>query len=242
MRKPCTGALLLAITASLAAPSVALGRVVSGFTQTPLEPVVGQVVTFTSTSSAPGNNNRLISQDWDLDNNWVFDDASGPTASRAYPAAGAYFVRLRAVDRNFNEAVTVQTVVVHDPPPIPLLSPFPLVQVAGRFAGPGTRVRLSVRAPVGATVAVSCRGRGCARRKQTRTATTKVSGKLTVLLHFHRFERRVLRASTILKVLVTKPGTIGKYSRFVMRRRRPPKRTDRCVSFGTTLPIPCPTS
>jgi hypothetical protein len=233
------GALLLAVASSLAVPTAAHGAVASGFSQTPLAPVAGEVVTFTSTSSAPGKNNRLIAQEWDLDNDGAFDDASGPTAARAFAPAGTYVVRLRAVDRTFNEAVTAQAVIVHDPPATPLLSPFPVVQVAGRFAGKGTRVRLGVRAPVGATVTVSCRGRGCAFRKQTRTAKS-TSDEPTALLRFRRFQRHVLRAGTILKVLVTKPATIGKYARLQMRRRKPPQRTDSCVAFGTTAPIPCP--
>jgi hypothetical protein len=240
MRKPSTGALLLAVSASMAMPGPAHARVASGFSQVPLEPVVSEVVTFTSTSSAPGNNNRLIAQDWDLDNDGAFDDATGPTAARVFAPAGTYIVRLRAIDRSFNEAITAQAVIVRDPPPIPLLSPFPVVQVAGAFAGKGTRVRLSVRAPAGATVTVSCRGRGCALHKQTRTAKAPSNGQLTALLHFRRFQRHVLRARTILKVLVTKPGTVGKYARFEMRRRKPPERTDSCVAFATTAPIPCP--
>jgi hypothetical protein len=240
MRKPSLGVLLFAVTAALISPAAAHGAVASSFSQSPLEPVAGETVTFTSTASAPGKGNRLIAQQWDLDNDGAFDDASGPTAARSFVPAGTYIVRLRAVDRTLNEAVTAQAVIVHNPPATPLLSPFPVIQVAGRFVGKGTRVRLSVRAPVGSTVSVRCRGRGCALRKQTRTVKAPSAGSLTALLHFRRFQRHVLRARTILKVLITKPGTIGKYSRFEIRRRKPPERTDKCVVFGSTAPIACP--
>jgi hypothetical protein len=135
MKKPSMGALLLVVTVSLVSPMAAHGAVASGFSQTPLEPATGEVVTFTSTASAPGKGNRLIALQWDLDNDGAFDDATGQTAARAFAPAGTYVVRLRAVDRTLNEAVTAQAVIVHNPPPTPLLSPFPVVQMAGRLAG-----------------------------------------------------------------------------------------------------------
>jgi hypothetical protein len=54
-----------------------------------------------------------------------------------------------------------------------------------------------------------------------------------------RFQRR-FRAGTVLEVLVTKPGFVGKYTRFRIRKRRPPLRTDLCVQPGATTGSACP--
>ena len=245
MRKPGLGALLLvAVVASLAAPGAASARVAGGFTQAPIAPVVNEVVTFTSTSTATGNNNRLIAQQWDLDNDGAFDDASGPTAARAFAPAGAYIVRLRVVDRSLNEAIVSQLVTVSNPPVTPLLTPFPVVQMAGRVTHRGTRIRLSVVAPDGATLSIRCRGRGCPLRRQTRTAQFDQAsfGAGTRLIRLRRLSRHTLRPGAIVKIFVTKPGTIGKYARFKMRRGKPPRRTDACVVAGTVAAITCPTS
>jgi hypothetical protein len=244
MRRSCTAALLLAVVMSLASAGSAGARVTSGFTQTPISPVVNQVVTFTSTSTAPGNNNRLIAQQWDLDNDGAFDDASGATAARAFAPAGTYIVRLRAVDRSSNEAVTAQAIIVRDPPPTPLLSPFPVVQMAGRVTRRGTRIRLSVIAPDGATISIRCRGRGCPLRRQTRIARSDpvASADGTRFIRLRRLERRRLRPGAVVKIFVTKPGMIGKYARFKMRRGKPPRRSDSCVAPGATAPIACPAS
>jgi hypothetical protein len=244
MRRPFTAVLLLAVVVSLAIPGTAGARVTSGFTQTPVSPVVNEVVTFTSTSSALGNNNRLIAQQWDLDNDGAFDDASGATASRTFAPAGTYIVRLRAVDRTLNEAVTAQAVIVREPPATPLLTPFPVVQMAGRVTRQGTRIRLSVLAPDGATLNIRCRGRGCPLRRQTRTARFDQAsfGSGTRLIRLRRLSRHTLRPGTVVKIFVTKPGMIGKYARFKMRRGKPPRRTDACVVAGTVAAISCPTS
>jgi hypothetical protein len=57
-----------------------------------------------------------------------------------------------------------------------------------------------------------------------------------------RFERRRLRAGTVLEVIVTQPGTIGKHTRFRVRRGRAPVRTDRCAIFGSRRAIACPSA
>jgi len=40
-------------------------------------------------------------------------------------------------------------------------------------------------------------------------------------------------------VLVTKPGRIGKYTRFRLRRGAAPDRRDLCVRYGSTRPFRC---
>jgi hypothetical protein len=116
----------------------------------------------------------------------------------------------------------------------PLLSPFPLVMIAGRLTRRGARVtRLSVRAPRGSTVLVRCRGGGCPRR----AGRAKVGRKRTVRLR--RFQGH-LRTGAVLELVITKPGFIGKYTRFQIRRRRAPQRTDLCVQPGSKEGSACP--
>jgi hypothetical protein len=116
----------------------------------------------------------------------------------------------------------------------PLLSPFPVVIVAGRLTSRGARVtRLSVRAPAGSRVLGRCRGRTC----PVHRLRTRVGPGRSVRLR--RFQSR-LRSKTVLVLLVTKPGFIGKYTRFRIRRGKPPKRTDLCVQPGETTGSACP--
>lgn len=114
-----------------------------------------------------------------------------------------------------------------------LLSPFPIVRIRGRLTRTGAVVNLvSVRAPRGARVSVSCRGRGCPARVPARTAR---------LVTFKRL-RRHLRAGAVLEIRVTRPGTIGKYTRFVIRRGKAPLRRDSCLRLNGVKPMTCPST
>jgi hypothetical protein len=116
----------------------------------------------------------------------------------------------------------------------PFMSPFPVVVVAGRLTKRGARVtRLSIKGPAGARVLARCRGRSC----PARSARAIVSPNGTARIR--RFQRR-LRAKTVLEVLVTKPGFIGKYTRFRIRKGLPPRRTDLCVQPGERTGSRCP--
>jgi hypothetical protein len=53
-------------------------------------------------------------------------------------------------------------------------------------------------------------------------------------------ERRLLRAGVIVKVFVTRAGTVGKFTRFRVRRGKPPLRSDRCLLPGSSVPVQCP--
>jgi hypothetical protein len=117
----------------------------------------------------------------------------------------------------------------------PLLSPFPIVRLRGRVDAKGVRVTLlTVRAPVGAKVAVYCSGKSCPVHRVAVKATNK-------LVRMRRFETR-LRGGTILKIYVTKPGFVGKYTRFRFIKNRVPLRTDRCATAPGTKPRLCPSS
>jgi hypothetical protein len=116
----------------------------------------------------------------------------------------------------------------------PLLSPFPIVTIAGRLTRRGARLtRLTVRGPSGSNVLARCRGRGCGARSARATIGPRGSVRI------RRFQRR-LRARTRLEILVTKPGFVGKYTRFRIRKRRPPLRIDLCIQPGATTGSACP--
>jgi hypothetical protein len=112
---------------------------------------------------------------------------------------------------------------------LPFLRPFPVVRIRGFFARTGARITLlSVRGPKNATVNVRCVGRGCPVREVTLpTANVRV----------HRFER-FLRAGIQLQIRVTRPGRIGSYTSFLIRRRKAPLRTERCLT-RSGKPIAC---
>jgi hypothetical protein len=115
-----------------------------------------------------------------------------------------------------------------------LLTPFPVVRLAGLITRSGTRiVRLTVEAPRDSRVAVRCRGTSCPFRRSTRTST---GGTIRI----RRLERS-LRPGTVIEVLVGRAGRIGKYTRFVIRDARGPKRTDLCLWPGASTGQPCPT-
>jgi hypothetical protein len=116
-----------------------------------------------------------------------------------------------------------------------LLTPFPIVRMRGAADKRGVRISLlSVQAPAASTVSIYCTGPGCPRKRVVITAGRAV-------VRARRFEKR-LRSGTILKIYVTKPGYIGKYTRFRLLKNRLPQRVDRCVTKPGTKPRPCPSS
>jgi hypothetical protein len=155
--------------------------------------------------------------------------------ARAFPA-GARTVRLRVRDSRGALAVTSRTFTVAAPlvAAVVPLSPFPVVRMVGRLTRTGTRVqRFAVSAPLGASIVVRCNGPKCPRRRLARSVT----GARTVRLR--PFERR-LRPGVVLQVFVSRPGSIGKYTRFKVRRRKAPSRSDRCLADGARSPSACP--
>ena len=82
----------------------------ANFTFAPVAPEAFNSVTFTSTST--DSDGTIASQAWDLDNDGAFDDGTAVTATRSFPAAGDYTVRLRVVDSSGTEAITSKSVRV----------------------------------------------------------------------------------------------------------------------------------
>lgn len=115
-----------------------------------------------------------------------------------------------------------------------LLTPFPVVRLRGTILDEGARVtRLTVAAPVGSLITIRCRGRvpSCPRATTTRLMTRRI-------MRMRSFERRIL-ARTVLRIYVTKPDVVGKYTRFTIRRGQAPSRVDACARPDITSLI-CP--
>jgi PKD repeat protein len=214
----------------------------ASFVSFPPAPVAGDTVSFFSTSTDPDS--PIKGQEWDLDGDGQYKDAKGPTASRAYGAAGSYRVGLRVVDREGSSSVSRRTIAVSPRAAgfsvpaagqLRLMTPFPMVRITGRVERRGTRLRrLTISAPTGARVKLGCRGRGCPFTR--RSASARTAGTLRV----RRLEGSLLRPRARIEVRVTRPDAIGKYTRFRFRKGKPPTRFDRCLVPGASRPVVCP--
>jgi PKD repeat protein len=210
----------------------------ASFGFSPDDPQTGQQVRFESSSCDPDG--RLVGQAWDLDGDGAFDDAQGPVATRTFAGAGGHSVGLEVTAAGGATDQSRRTVFVDTAYALPrpdrdrLMSPYPVVRLAGRLTVDGARVRrLSIsRAPKCAVVAVTCRGRSCPVRRLSRFMGRSA-------LRFRRHERRLL-AGTVLTVRVSKGDSIGKFTQFRIRSGKAPRRRDRCLRPGDRRGSPCP--
>jgi hypothetical protein len=217
----------------------------------PTAPIAGNPVTFVSTSTDPDSVMPSSALRWDLNGDGVFDDATGASASVIFPLPGNYPIALQ-VKTNATDVASALVAVGAPPPGVqtqraiyPLMSPFPVVRIAGRTSRRGARIRrLSIDAPPGASVSVRCKGRGCPFKQAKQTVSTRVRAGRglppTRITRIRRLEGRTLRTGAVLKVMVTRPGAVGKYTRFRIRRKKPPVRSDYCLVPLSTQPAPCP--
>jgi hypothetical protein len=61
------------------------------------------------------------------------------------------------------------------------------------------------------------------------------------VVQFHRFERS-LPDGVVLQIRISKPGEIGKYTRFAIHRGHLPERVDMCLGPAAGKPLVCPSS
>jgi PKD domain len=224
----------------------------AAFVALPGSPIVGEEVTFVSYSDDSDGN--VTEQAWDMNGDGIFDDATGPVATRRFSVPGEKTVTLHVTDDKGAASTLSLPVLVREQPaasatrpstpslgqpvtgltPLPrFLSPFPIVRLVGSVTRAGTRIHLlAVRAPRGAQVLVRCRGRGCPVMR-----VKKLVGRAPV--RFAALER-LLPANVVVEVLVHRGDRIGKYTRFKLRRNRRPRRADGCLLPGTTRMAPCP--
>jgi PKD repeat protein len=214
---------------------------VASFTWLPRTPSVGQSVSFGSSSTDPSS--AINSFAWDLAGSGQFA-VSGPLATTSFATAGPHVVRLRVTADNGLSSVVSETINVVAAAP-KLMQPFPIVRIAGSETSSGATVRLlTVQAPIGATVSVTCAGAGCRTKSESRVATASSKGSSragAVTLAFARFER-ALRAGATLQIRVTQAGEIGKFTSFAIRRKQLPVRTDACLQPDHYQPSACPSS
>jgi large repetitive protein len=208
----------------------------------PATPHVGERVTLVSTST--DSTGPITGFAWAAAGDGVFV-AGSATLTTSFAAPGSHVVLLRVTGASGVSSSVAETIPV-TLPEATLMQPFPVVRIAGSETASGVRVGLlTVQAPMGATVNVTCHGSGCPIRAQSMLATpgkgkSKIkAGVVTVVLQ--RFERS-LRAGVVLEIRVSKPGQIGKYTRFTVRHGKLPTRADMCLGPAGVKPIACPSS
>jgi hypothetical protein len=212
----------------------------------PAAPIAGMPISLVSTSSDPDSGIPTSAESWDLNGDGVFGDATGPSATTTFPLPGLYQVSLQ-VQTNARAVASLPILVGGGGSPVKafrLMSPFPVVRIAGRVNRRGARIRrLSVNAPPGSGVKIRCNGKGCPFKSANRTVSMRASGATlppTRLTRIRRLEGRTLRSRAILRVFVTRSDVIGKYTRFRIRRGKPPARQDSCLIPGNPKPVSCP--
>jgi PKD repeat protein len=109
--------------------TVANRKPVPSFTISPNPTSTGQAVSFESTSSDPDG--TIASQAWDLDNNGVFDNGTGATASKTFASAGTYTVALKVTDDNGDSATKTGTVTIDNRAPTAKFSFTPTTPSSG---------------------------------------------------------------------------------------------------------------
>jgi plastocyanin len=218
----------------------------------PAGAIAGEPITFVSTATDADSPIAVSGLRWDLNGDGVFDDAEGPSATTSFPVPGTYTISLRVTTDAVDEATLVLNVGGPGAPgtsvgqrALSLLSPFPVVRIAGRISRRGARIRrLTIDAPPGTLVKIRCSGRGCPfKRLLRRVSLRTVAGRglpATRLLRIRRLEGEFLRRGITLRLFVTREDAVGKYTRFRIRRGKPPARTDLCLVPGTPRPLPCP--
>lgn len=242
---------LLVLASALAALTVpsSAGAAVYNLRATPLAsfvwspqlPQIGDTVTVRSTSVARGS--PITSYAWDFSDNGPFGrfEAGGPLGSVDFGTPGSHVVRLRVGAADGQTSVAAETITMSPPPASAgVIYPFPIVSIRGRDFPRGVKIsRLAVKAPAGATITVSCGHARCPARKSRRIAPSKPGRGGWV--SFRRF-RRFFPAGAILQVRVSQRGKIGAYTRFHVRRRKFPVRSDSCLDPTGSKPIACPLS
>ncbi|HEY4451746.1 MAG TPA: Ig-like domain-containing protein [Solirubrobacteraceae bacterium] len=227
------------VTFSLTAPQAPPhAPPVASFIWFPSVPRVGQTVTLVS--SSVDNASPLTVFAWSQSATGAFTPGKA-SLKTAFAKPGNHTVRLqvRAAD-GLTSAVTHVIRVVR--PRATLLQPFPIVRIAGSLTSSGVNIAvLTAQVPLGARVTVSCRGPGCPTGAESRLASVSTKRRLpaTVVIAFRHFQR-ALRAGVTLQIRISKPGRIGKYTRFSILHGALPQRVDTCLQPAGYKPMGCP--
>ena len=223
-------------SAPFTSPPVAPGAPpAASFKWFPPLPQTGEPVALVSTSSDASS--PIVALAWAL--NGPFQ-GGGTVLTTSFSSPGGHLVRLLVTNAYGLSSVASETINVVGPR-LALMQPFPVVRIAGAETGSGVRLRLLrvQQAPAGARVTVRCRGRRCPLKSASRVAVSRALQASS--LEFRAFERSLYFGVT-LEILVSKPGEIGKYTRFELRRGKLPTRVDMCLDPAGIKPLPCPSS
>jgi hypothetical protein len=230
-----------AVTFTITSPAPPPAGPTASFSWVPSSPLVGESVALASSSTDLAS--PISGFAWALTPSAPFTEGK-PLLLTSFATPGPHVVRLRVTDAAGRSSIATQSIPVRARRAV-LMAPFPIVRIAGALTAAGARINLlTVQVPVSARVTVLCRGRGCRTKSETRTAKASSNPKhkaSTVLLAFARFERSY-RARTVLTIMVSKPGKIGKYTSFVIRHGKLPVRSDACLAAGGSHAISCSTS
>jgi hypothetical protein len=213
------------------------GAPVAQFKWFPAVPQTGEPVSLVSISTDVAS--PITGTAWALLSNGPFQ-AGAVLLTTSFSTPGGHVVRLRVTNASGVSSVATETINVVSAS-AQLMQPFPVVRIAGTETSFGVRLgALRVaQLPAGAKVTVRCKGHGCPIKFATRVAKAGTRGVTPV--EFPRFERG-LRFGVVLEIMVSKPGEIGKYTRFVVRRGKLPERVDMCLNPAGALPFVCPSS
>ena len=258
--------LLFTCVVLLLSTATAAAKPKPDFTFSPTTPTVGEAVTFTASPTGPL---RRATVDWDFQNDNVPDVQNVPApqaVTYSYPQAGTFNVRMLVRRHNEDDddeddddeedvLSVVKPITVNAPPIVnptapamgeevlrsfstpaglALMNPFPVVRLAGSLYPRGVKVRAleAKEAPRESTVTVLCAGKSCPAKKIVKTAEAK-------RVRFKAMTR-FLWAGTIISVSVRQGDLIGKYTRWLIRGGKLPKRTDRCLYPNRRKPVRCP--
>jgi hypothetical protein len=200
----------------------------------PALPHPGEPALLASVSTA--STSPIVKYAWDLRQGEGFV-SGGPTLDTTFTTYAPREVRLRVTDANGSSDIATHTISMSAPPPS-VISPFPIVRIVGIVKRAGVRIKLlAVRLSASARAVVACRGRRCPAKSQARALPASRRGIAWV--RFRRFERFV-RAGLALEIRISKPGKVGAFTRFAIRRRKLPARSDSCLDPAGIKPIACP--
>jgi hypothetical protein len=221
----------------IAAPERALEPPTASFRWFPPLPQTGEPVSLVSSSSDAAS--PITALAWSLASTDPFENG-GTVLTTSFSTPGPHAVRLRATNALGLASVATETIEVLARA-TPLMQPFPVVRIAGSYNARGVKLRLLrvQQMPADARVTVRCKGHGCPLKSASRLAVS--NGHSVAQIEFKRFERW-LPAGVSLEILVSAQGEIGKYTRFRVRRAKPPERVDMCLEAMGTKPLACPDS
>jgi hypothetical protein len=217
-----------------ASPGVPAAGPTASFNWFPTHPHVGETVTLVSTSTDSAS--PITGYAWNLLGSAFTGGGQKQTTSFAAP--GNHAIGLRVTDGAGLSALATQQIPVS----FPLMRPFPVVRIVTTRAAGRIRLKLlGVEAPAGATVTITCKGKGCPVRSLSHVLSKpKAKGKTagTPTLSFARLQR-VLRPGIVLEIRITTAGQVGKFTRLTIRKGKLPLRADACVNGKEPRPVPC---